>query len=113
MFHLVGSEQNAIWRLERKKEKKSPQPLLIKRTVKQIRGTVFTHLMQEKKKKKAVRRMIEQSTERLADPLLAILDRSAVAMATGSPWLVFGAVSGITAQDFALRTHLGSANMVL
>lgn len=29
--------------------------------------------------------MIEQSSERLADPLLAILDRSAVAMATGSP----------------------------
>lgn len=54
--------------------------------------------------------MIEQSTEGLADPLLAILDRSAVAMATGSPWLVFGAASGITAQDFALRTHLVSAN---
>lgn len=57
--------------------------------------------------------MIEQSTEGLADPLLAILDRSAVAMATGSPWLVFGAASGITAQDFALRKHLGSVLAVV
>lgn len=57
--------------------------------------------------------MIEQSSERLADPLLAILDRSAVAMATGSPGLVFGAASGITAEDCALGAHLGSANMVL
>lgn len=44
-------------------------------------------------------------------PPLAILDRSAVAMATGSPRLVFGAASGITAEDLMFSTHLGSANM--
>lgn len=60
-----------------------------------------------------MRKTIEQITERLADPLLAILHRSAVAMATSSPGLVFGAASGITAEDFALGTHLWSANMVL
>lgn len=32
-------------------------------------------------------------------------------MATGSPWLVFGAASGITAEDLMFSTHLGSANM--
>lgn len=52
-------------------------------------------------------------TERLADPLLAILDRSAIAMATGIPRLVFGAASGITAEDLMFSTHLGSTNMVL
>lgn len=50
---------------------------------------------------------------RLADPPLAILDGSAVAIATGSPGLVFGAASGITAEDLMFRTHLGSANMAL
>lgn len=55
----------------------------------------------------------KRETERLADPLLAILDRSAVAMATSSPRLVFGAASGITAEDLMFSTHLGSANMVL
>lgn len=59
------------------------------------------------------RREENRETERLADPLLAILDRSAVAMATGSPRLVFGAASGITAEDLMFSTHLGSANMVL
>lgn len=34
-------------------------------------------------------------------------------MATGSPRLVFGAASGITAEDLMFSTHLGSANMVL
>lgn len=55
----------------------------------------------------------KRETERLADPLLAILDRSAVAMATSSPRLVFGAASGITAEDLMFSTHLGSANMAL
>lgn len=55
----------------------------------------------------------EIETKRLADLLLAILDRSAVAMATSSPQLVFGAASGITAEDLMFSTHLGSANMVL
>lgn len=55
----------------------------------------------------------KRERERLADPLLAILDRSAVAMATGSPRLVFGAASGITAEDLMFSTHLGSANMAL
>lgn len=55
----------------------------------------------------------EIETKRLADPLLAILDRSAVAMATSSPQLVFGAASGITAEDLMFGTHLGSANMAL
>lgn len=52
-------------------------------------------------------------TERLADTPRAILDRSAIAMATGSPRLVFGAASGITAEDLMFSTHLGSTNMVL
>ncbi len=64
--------------------------------------------MREKRKREGKR-----ETERLADPLLAILDRSAVAMATGSPRLVFGAASGITAEDLMFSTHLGSANMAL
>lgn len=51
--------------------------------------------------------MIERRAGRLADPLLAVLDRSAVAMATGSPGLVFGAAGGVTAEDFVLGTHLG------
>lgn len=34
-------------------------------------------------------------------------------MATGSPRLVFGAASGITAEDLMFSTHLGSANMAL
>lgn len=34
-------------------------------------------------------------------------------MATGSPRLVFGATSGITAEDLMFSTHLGSDNMVL
>lgn len=51
--------------------------------------------------------------QRLADPLLAILDRSAVAMATSSPRSVFGAAFGITAEDLMFSTHLGSANMAL
>lgn len=55
----------------------------------------------------------EREKQRLADPLLAILDRSAVAMATSSPRLVFGAASGITVEDLMFSTHLGSANMVL
>ena len=32
-------------------------------------------------------------------------------MATSNPRLVFGAVSGITAEDLMFSTHLGSANM--
>lgn len=54
-----------------------------------------------------------EKSQRLAEPPLAILDRSAVAMATGSPRLVFGAASGITAEDLMFSTHLGSANMAL
>lgn len=34
-------------------------------------------------------------------------------MATSSPWLVFGAACGITAEDLMFSTHLGSANMAL
>lgn len=34
-------------------------------------------------------------------------------MATSSPRLVFGAASGITAEDLMFSTHLGSANMAL
>lgn len=34
-------------------------------------------------------------------------------MATGSPGLIFGAASGITAEDLMFSTHLGSANMAL
>lgn len=55
----------------------------------------------------------KEKTRTLAEPPLAILDRSAVAMATGSPRLVFGAASGITAEDLMFSTHLGSANMAL
>lgn len=58
-------------------------------TSKQIHGRVFTHVMQ---KFMWQSRMIEWKTERLADPLLAVLDRSVVATATGSPGLVFRAV---------------------
>ena len=65
------------------------------------------------KAKSREKEMEKRETERLADPLLAILDRSAVAMATGSPRLVFGAASGITAEDLMFSTHLGSANMAL
>lgn len=54
-----------------------------------------------------------EKQERLADPVLAILDRSAVAMGTSSPRLVFGAASGITAEDLMFGTHLGSVNMAL
>lgn len=54
-----------------------------------------------------------RESKRLAELLLAILDRSAVATATGSPRLVFGAASGITAEDLMFSTHLGSANMAL
>lgn len=54
-----------------------------------------------------------EKSQRLAEPPLAILDRSAVAMATSSPRLVFGAASGITAEDLMFSTHLGSANMAL
>lgn len=54
-----------------------------------------------------------ERTQRLAEPPLAVLDRSAVAMATSSPRLVFGAASGITAEDLMFSTHLGSANMAL
>lgn len=58
-------------------------------------------------------RLGERETQRLANLLLAILDRSAVAMATSSPRLVFGAAFGITAEDLMFSTHLGSANMAL
>lgn len=34
-------------------------------------------------------------------------------MATSSSQLVFGAASGITAEDLMFSTHLGSANMAL
>lgn len=55
----------------------------------------------------------ETEQTRLADLLLAILDRSAVAIATSIPQMVFGALSGITAEDLMFSTHLGSANMAL
>lgn len=71
---------------------------------KQIHSRVFTHLTQ---KFTWQRSMSERRTERLADPLLAVLDRSAVALATGSPRLVFGAAGGVTAEDFVFSTHLG------
>lgn len=103
MFHLVKSPQDqsglsAVWR--KKKEKRIPSAL----TLKQIHGRVFTHLTQ---KCTRPRWMIERRAGRLADPLLAVLDRSAVAMATSSPGLVFGAAGGVTAEDFVLGTHLG------
>lgn len=65
------------------------------------------------KEEQGKKREENRETERLADPLLAILDRSAIAMATSSPRLVFGAASGITAEDLMFSTHLGSTNMVL
>lgn len=40
-------------------------------------------------------------------PLLAVLDRSVVATATGSSGLVFGAAGGVTAEDFVFGAHLG------
>lgn len=66
-----------------------------------------------KKENKSEQKKGERETVRLADLLLAILDRSAVAMATSSLRLVFGAACGITAEDLMFSTHLGSANMAL
>lgn len=68
---------------------------------------------EKKREQEKGKREGKRETVRLADPLLAILDRSAVAMATSSPRLVFGAASGITAEDLMFSTHLGSANMAL
>lgn len=75
-----------------------------------------THKKKQRRKKAwAKRREVKENreTQRLAELLLAILDRSAVATATSSPRLVFGAASGITAEDLMFSTHLGSANMAL